>query len=214
MALFLDSANREDAMRAAALGFVSGVTTNPILIARAGLSPFEAIRGLLAMAEWPVFYQVTCETRDEIEAEARKMTALAPGRVILKALADMPHLQIMADLRGDLRWAATAVCSGAQAYLACEAGAEYLIPYVNRSTRYGGDGAAVVREIVAMTEACGGVTQVLAASLKSAREVVDTLLAGAHHVSAPLAVIEEMATHPLTALAADEFRRAAQSAPR
>jgi transaldolase len=212
MALFLDSAVREDGLRTASLGFVSGVTTNPSLIARSGMTPEEAIRGLLAMADWPVFYQVTGETRDEIEAEARRMTALAPGRVVIKAMADMSHLQIMAGLSDGLRWAATAVCSGAQAYLACQAGAEYLIPYVNRSTRYGGDGIGVVREIVAMTEACGGTTQVLAASLKSAREVVDTILAGAHHVSMPLAIIDEMAVHPLTTLAAEDFRRAVRPA--
>jgi len=101
-----------------------------------------------------------------------------------------------------------AVFSAAQAYLACQAGARYVIPYVNRLTRLGGDGIALVRRIAAIL---GPETELLAASLKSPAEAVDALLAGAHHVTVPWKLIEEMAEHRLSALAVEEFARAASS---
>lgn len=211
MALFLDSAIREEAKRAAAMGFVNGVTTNPALIARAGRPAIEVIGYLLDMAEWPVFYQVISQTRHEIEDEARKFTSLAPDRVVLKVMCELPLLEIMADMGAGYRWAATGVFTGAQAFLACEAGAGFLIPYVNRATRYGGDGVDVVDEIATILDACGSETEIVAASIKSAREAVGVLIAGAHHVSVPLSVIEEMASHPLTTIASEEFRRVSKA---
>jgi transaldolase len=97
----------------------------------------------------------------------------------------------------------TAIFTPAQTYLACQAGARYVIPYVNRLTRAGGDGPGLIktmREIVSESK-----VEVLAASLKSPQEVVSALLSGAHHVTAPLRVIEEMPENNLTAEALAEF---------
>jgi len=99
----------------------------------------------------------------------------------------------------------TAIFTPAQTYLACEAGTSYVIPYLNRLTKSGGDGPGLIRTMREIIDATGSRAEILAASLKSPQEVVSALLSGAHNVTAPLKVIEEMAQSQLTAEALAEF---------
>jgi len=207
MAIYLDSAFLEDACRAAELGFVAGVTTNPRLIARTGRMAEEVIPELGdALGEGLVFYQLIAPTVGEREVEARRFAALRRGRVGLKIPCTTENLTLLHRLAGEgLTCAVTAVFSAHQAYAACEAGADYVIPYVNRSTRLQGDGPALVAELAAGTRATGGHAQVLAASFRGLGEVVDAVFAGAHHVSVPPALLLEMGDHPLSEQAIAEF---------
>jgi transaldolase len=116
------------------------------------------------------------------------------------------NMALLARLAAEgVECAATAVFSGHQGYLACEAGARHLIPYVNRATRLLGDGLALVRELAAVCRAKGGSTEVLAASLKSPQETVEAVLAGAAHVTLSLEQILALGEHPLTRQALEEF---------
>jgi transaldolase len=100
-----------------------------------------------------------------------------------------------------------------QAALACAAGAAYVLPYVNRSTRLLGDGPGLVRALRAVIDASGAPVQIVAASVKSADEAVAAILAGAHHLTLPLDVIEAMASHPLSEAAIVDFERCAGAPP-
>ncbi|HPV07126.1 MAG TPA: transaldolase family protein, partial [Aggregatilineales bacterium] len=91
----------------------------------------------------------------------------------------------------------------AQAYLAAQAGADFVAPYVNRLTRQMGDGLSVVRRIAALL--AGTSTRILAASLKSVEEVTEVLLAGAHDVTMPLDLILALGEHEYSALAIEQF---------
>ena len=102
----------------------------------------------------------------------------------------------------------TASYSAAQTYLSCQANVTYSIAYVNRSTRLQGDGLALVSEMRAVVEACETSTEILVASLKSPAEVVQAVIAGAHAVTVPLALMREMGNHPLSDQAIEEFARA------
>lgn len=210
MAIYLDSASLEDARRAAELGFVAGITTNPKLIARTGRAAEVVIPDLCdALGEGLVFYQLTAPTAGEREAEARRFAALRPGRVGLKIPCTTENLALLHRLTGQgLTCAATAVFSAHQAYAACEAGADYVIPYVHRSTRLQGDGPGLVAELAAITQVTGGHARVLAASFRSLGEMVDAIFAGAHHVSVPLGLLLEMGDHPLSEQAIAEFAQA------
>ena len=84
----------------------------------------------------------------------------------------------------------------------------YSIAYVNRSTRLQGDGLALVSEMRDVIDACETSTEILVASLKSPGEVVQAVIAGAHAVTVPLALMLEMGNHPLTDQAIEEFARA------
>lgn len=205
MALYLDSAEIEDVRQAMALGFVAGITTNPMLIARTGRSAQEVIADLCGLSPGAVFYQLTERTPEAMEAEARRFHALSPEQVVLKVPCDLQGLALVARISSEIPCALTAVFSAAQACLAGEAGARYAIPYVNRMTKLSGDGLALLSSMAEVLTRAGQGTEILAASLKSPTEVVSALTHGAHHVTVPLAVIREMAEHLLSILAIEEF---------
>ncbi|MDY6878536.1 MAG: transaldolase family protein [Chloroflexota bacterium] len=213
MAIYLDSVSVEDARRAVELGFVAGVTTNPKLVARAGRAAGEVIPELCdALGEGLVFYQLTASTVEEREVEARRFAALRPGRVGLKIPCTTENLALLCRLVDEgFTCAATAVFSAHQALLACEAGAGYIIPYVNRATRLQEDGIALVADLAAVVKATGGLSEILAASFRSASEVVQAVLAGADHVTLPLSLLLAMGGHPLSEQAVAEFAQAGNS---
>ncbi len=204
--LYLDSASVEDARRAFGLGFVGGITTNPILMSKTGRRPEEIILELCDICPGTVFYQLTAPTVAERQAEACRLAALRPNQVGLKIPCTPENLELGAHLARENRTVGfTAIFSAAQVYLACQAGARYVLPYVNRSARLLGDGLALVRQMRAVIDACNSPLEIIAASVKSPEEAVATLLAGAHHLTLPLAVIEAMGEHPLSRQAIDEF---------
>ena len=209
MTLFLDSAFVEDAQRAADLGFVWGATTNPTLMAKAGREPADVIADFCELLPGTVFYQLTAPTLAEREAEGLRMVEINPAKVGLKVPCTTENLGLLARLTdAGITCAVTAIFSAHQAYLACEAGAHYVLPYVNRSTRLQGDGPGLLSEMVAVIMASGMDAELLAGSLKTPAEVVETVLAGAHHLTLSLDLILALGEHPLSFQAIAEFDRA------
>jgi transaldolase len=207
MALFLDSALVDEARQAAGLGFVAGATTNPALVARTGRPARDVVADLCATLPGVVFHQVGEAPGPALDAEIEAFRQISE-RVAFKLPCTLAYAPVAHDLsRQGVICALTAVYSPAQACIAAQTGAAYAIPYVNRATRYCGSGPALVAEIAAVLE--GTECQILAASLKSPAEVVETLLAGAQHVTLTWDVLAAMAHHPLTDLALEEFARAA-----
>jgi transaldolase len=134
---------------------------------------------------------------------------LRPGRVGLKIPCTYENLSLVSEVvKSGYKVALTAIFSLPQVYLAYQAGAQYVIPYVNRSTRLLGDGIDRVCQMRAVIDADGAHMQILAASIKSADEAIAALLAGAHHLSLPLALIESMGEHALSYQAIEEFKAA------
>jgi len=228
MGLFLDSAKIEEVRQAVELGFVRGVTTNPTLMAKVKRPAKDVIRDICAIAPGPVFYQVTGKTVAEREAEIVGMYELqwgtreapsAPRRaVVIKIPATTENFRLMARVT-DLSFrnppvccAATAVYSGHQTLVACEAGASYVIPYVNRATRLLGDGCKLVAEMAAVIKATGKRAEILAASIKTAEEAAQAVLAGANHLTLPMDILLSLGNHPLSDAAIEEFSRAATQA--
>jgi transaldolase len=238
VAIFLDSALPEEARQAFSLGYVRGITTNPALLAKAGRPPEQVLRELSCICPGTVFYQLTADTpatrreegkrilhlNEQAQQEAisrrceqdsspvRATTTVKLGKIGLKIPASTENMSLVAEFaaRG-VDVAVTAMFSLAQAYAACEAGATYLLPYVNRTTRLRGDGVAFVRQLVEVCKAVDRGTSVLAASIKSPEEAVKTLLAGARHVSMPLAVLRLMGQDALSEQAIAEFARASSA---
>lgn len=209
MTLYLDSALVADAKEARAFGFVSGATTNPALLAVARRPAEEVIVDLCDILPGLIFHQLQAQDPAEAEREAHFFAALRPGRVGLKIPCHLQNLALAARLADEgIIVGITAIFCAAQCYLACEAGARYVLPYVNRSTRLLGDGPGLVAEMRAVIDALGSPTEIIAASIKTPAEAVATLNAGAHHLTLPLAVIRSMAHHPLSEEAIEAFREA------
>jgi len=212
MGLFLDSARIEEVRQAAELGFLAGVTTNPTIMAKVVGRPRDIIKQICAVSPGHVFYQLTARTPAEREREGWEFADIAPGKVVLKIPATNENMVLMAKLSKDIPCAATAVYSGAQALVAREAGAHYVIPYVNRATRLLGDGCKLVAEIAAVLRVSGKHVEILAASIKSADEATQAILAGANHLTLPLDILQSLGSHPLSDAAIEEFSRAATQA--
>lgn len=204
MAIYLDSANLDDVRAAQRLGFVAAVTTNPTLIAQTRRPGLDVLRDIVAIYDRLIFYQVSADSVQGRLEQAWEAHQVSPGRIVVKIPATTDNLPLVATLTaGGVSCAVTAVASPAQAYLAAQARADYVAPYVSRLTRHLGDGVAVVRDMVRIL--AGTQTAVVAASLKSVEETVATLLAGAHHVTLPLDLILAMGEHELSQQAIRQF---------
>jgi transaldolase len=218
MTLFLDSAQVEDARRAEQLGFVAGITTNPALIARTIESgsfheaPLEntmsTISALCSVFSGIVMAQLTAATLEEREAEGHRLLEIHHNKVGLK-IPSTPENFILARRFSSEGYIVgmTTIFSPGQAYLACEAGVKYIFPYVNRSTRLLGDGLALVRQMRLAIDALSSPVKILAASIKTSQEAVDTILAGAHGLTLPLEVMLSMGQHPFSDQSIAEFNQ-------
>lgn len=207
MSLYLDSAKIEEARRAFATGLVKGITTNPSLMAQTKRPVRDVLAELCGVSSGIVFHQLAESDATGRKNEAIQMAGIQPGRIGLKIPCTFENLRLAAELtKMGYIVGMTAIFSTQQVYLACQAGAQYILPYVNRSTRLLGDGIGLVREMRAVIDAEGSATQIIAASIKSAEEAIATLLAGAHHLTLPLGLIETMGNHPLSDQAIKDFR--------
>ncbi len=97
----------------------------------------------------------------------------------------------------------TAIFDPAQALVARAAGAKYIAVYVNRAAKHLGDGLALVRDLANVL--AGSRTEILAASLKSTKEAVDALVAGAQHITVPFDLLANFSTHPLSVQTMEQF---------
>jgi transaldolase len=210
MAVFLDSADPDDARKAQDLGFIEAVTTNPTLIARTGRPGLDVLAELVEIFDGHVFYQVTADSVEARIDQAWEAHEIRPDKVVVKIPATTENFALTAKLTAaGVDCAITAAASAAQAYLAAQVQASFVAPYVNRLTQQVGDGLAVVRDMAAILQ--GTQTQILAASLKSVDEVIQAMLAGAHHVTIPLDLIMAMGDHEFSARAIAEARAAMKS---
>jgi transaldolase len=203
MAIFLDSAVITEAKEASSLGFIRGATTNPTLLIKAGHTDFhQALEIICSQLNGPVFYQLTAHELDDMNKEYLEFRDIAPN-LAFKIPCTLTGLQFASRISGNSTLAVTSIFNPSQAYMALQAGAHFVIPYVNRTTRFTGDGIALVKSLRDILYGSG--CELLAAGIKSAAESTAALLAGSHHISVPFDVIIEMAENSLSQMAISEF---------
>jgi len=207
MGIFVDSAISEEIKKLNDLGLIIGITTNPKLLAPIRRSWKEVIKELCKISPGLVFYQLTKDNLSEMEKEAREFFEISPKKIALKIPARTEYLTLVKKLGNEIPCAITAIFSDYQTYLACEVGAKYLIPYVNRASRLQGDGIQLVGKMRDVVESLSSDSEILAASIKTAEEAVNCILAGAHHLSMPFDTIMSLGNHPLSEDAIKEFAK-------
>ncbi|HLA45837.1 MAG TPA: transaldolase family protein [Aggregatilineales bacterium] len=195
MALFLDSANIEIAKQAQELGFIDGITTNPKSISETGRSAMEILSDLVEIFDGHVFHYLTAASLDARIDEAWEAYEVRPDRVVIKIPMTVENIRIIARLPG-VDIAMTGVFSPAQAYIAAQAQAHYVIPYFHHASEVSGNGAKLVREVV--NAVSGTDTHILAGNITSIDEALAAISAGAHNLTLSMPLIEAMATHELT----------------
>jgi transaldolase len=203
MAIYVDSAKLDEARAGKELGWVFGVTTNPTLMAKSGVAPEEVLRGLAELAFHEVYYQLVSQNLDDMLAEARKAAEIVKYGLILKIAPTENGFRFVAKQGKEFPCCITAIFDPAQALVAHETGARYIAVYVNRATKQLGDGLTLLRELTSVL--AGSQTEILAASLKSTKEAVDAVRAGAQHITVPFDLLASLCHHPLSVQTVEQF---------
>jgi transaldolase len=199
MKLFLDTGDLAEVREAAGWGVIDGVTTNPTLIAKSGRAFKETVLAICeAVPGGAISAEVVATEYDAMLKEALEIASWHP-QIVVKVPLIEPGVRLVGTLteRG-IRTNVTLVFTVTQALLAAKAGATYISNFVGRVDDVSGDGMQAVRETVAMVEEYGFESEVLVASIRHPKHVVDALAAGAHVSTMPLSVLRQLFKHPLT----------------
>ncbi|HWG89216.1 MAG TPA: fructose-6-phosphate aldolase [Candidatus Thermoplasmatota archaeon] len=198
MKIFLDTANVDEIRKAAAWGLVDGVTTNPTLIMKEGRDFKKTIEEIATIVDGPISAEVVSEKGEDMVQEALPLTKIHPN-VIIKVPMTLEGMKAVKKLSSmGIKTNVTLIFSPTQALLAAKAGATYVSPFVGRLDDYSMDGMQLIEKIVTIFQNYGFDTQVLVASVRHPEHVVSSALMGAHVVTLPFKVLEQMAKHPQT----------------
>lgn len=200
MQLFVDTADLNEIKTAAALGVVTGVTTNPTLLAKNGngdvKSTIQEICKLLPEA--PVSMEVVSDDAEGMLKEGREFVTWAPN-VYVKVPFGVEGMKAVAQFSEEgIRTNVTLVFSLNQVLLAANAGATFISSFVGRLDDIGHDGMDIIGDAVSLVENHGYDSQILAASIRHPLHVQQAALAGAHIATIPFKVLMNMYKHPLT----------------
>lgn len=213
MQLFLDTASIDEVRAAARFGVISGVTTNPSLLAKeGGVSYRQRIQEIAAVIDGPISAECVSRRADDLVVEARELASWHPN-VVVKIPIDAEGLEaIHRCSREGIRVNVTLIFNPNQALLAALAGAAFLSPFVGRLDDVSYDGMELIRQIVTIVEQHGLGARVLAASLRHPLHVTQAALAGAHIGTIPPGLLPQMLRHPLTDTGIDRFLEDARKA--
>ncbi|TET74886.1 MAG: fructose-6-phosphate aldolase [Dehalococcoidia bacterium] len=212
MRIFLDTANIDEIRQAAKLGVITGVTTNPSLVAKEKQEDMKAvIQEISSIIDGPISAEVLSLESEAMILEAREVSSWSPN-VVVKIPMSASGLEAISVLSKEgIKINLTLCFSLNQALLGAIAGATYVSPFVGRLDDIGHDGMQLVSEIVKMFDHYKLPTQVIAASIRHPLHVIAAVKAGAHVATIPYAVLMQMIKHPLTDIGISRFAQDWQS---
>ena len=199
MKFFVDTADTEAIRELADGGLVDGVTTNPSLVARTGRDFFEVIREICTITNGPVSAEVAATDAETMLAEGRRLAEIA-SNIAVKVPLTMDGLKACRSLADDGIMVNVTLCfSPSQAILAAKAGAAFVSPFVGRLDDISTDGMTLIEDIVQIYDNYDAFrTEVLVASIRHPRHIVDAAKIGADVCTVPPDVLRKIARHPLT----------------
>ncbi|APY11413.1 fructose-6-phosphate aldolase [Seonamhaeicola sp. S2-3] len=209
MKFFIDTANLDDIAEAQALGILDGVTTNPSLMAKEGITGEENIlnhyKKICDLVDGDVSAEVISTDFDGMVKEGEALAALHPQIVVkLPLIADgIKACKYFSD-KG-IRTNVTLVFSAGQALLAAKAGATYVSPFLGRLDDISTDGLNLIAEIRQIYDNYAFDTQILAASIRHTMHVIDCAKLGSDVMTGPLSSITGLLKHPLTDIGLAKF---------
>ncbi len=214
MKLFIDTANVEEIKDAASLGILSGVTTNPSLIAKEGRDFQETVREITGLVDGPISAEVVSLNADEMVAEGKELAKIHKNIIIkvpmckegLKAVHQFSRLGIKTNV--------TLIFTAAQALLAARAGATYVSPFVGRLDDISQDGMQIIRDIADIFLLHDIPAEIISASIRHPMHLVESAKAGAHIATVPYKVLLQVIDHPLTKAGIDRFLKDWEGVPK
>lgn len=207
MKFFLDTANLDKITYFTSLGLVNGVTTNPSLIAKEGKEFLPTIKEILKIVDGPVSVEVIGSTSVEMIKEAREFSKLAKNVVVKIPFTKegVKTTQILS--KENINVNMTLVFSASQALIAAKSGASYVSPFVGRLDDISHEGMELVEEIKTIFDNYNFKTEIIVASIRSPKQVVEAAIVGADIATIPPDVLELMFNHPLTDVGIKKFMK-------
>jgi transaldolase len=198
MQLFIDTANVDEIRTCAGWGLLDGVTTNPTHIAKSGRSFEEVLNEIFSIVDGPISVETVSLHSEGIVKEGRAIARFHRNAVV-KVPVMIEGLKAVKQLSSEGIATNVTLCfTPIQAYLAAKAGATYISPFLHRKELAGDDGVSLIREIRAIYDRYGYKTKILAASIRTAREVLDCLRGGADVCTMPFDILESLYKHSMT----------------
>jgi len=214
MKFFIDTANLAMIEEANALGILDGVTTNPSLMAKEGISGKENILNhyltICDIVDGDVSAEVIGTTYDEMIKEGEELAALHPQIVVKVPIIKDGIKAIKYFSQKGIRTNCTLIFSAGQALLAAKAGATYVSPFLGRLDDVSTDGLNLIEEIRTIYDNFGFETQILAASVRHSMHIINCAKIGADVVTCPLPPILSLLKHPLTDSGLEQFIKDSQ----
>jgi len=202
MKFFIDTANLDQIKEAHDLGILDGVTTNPSLMAKEGITGEQNVinhyKAICDIVEDNVSAEVIATTFDEIIKEGEALAALNPKIVVKVPMIKDGVKAIKYFSSKGIKTNCTLIFSAGQALLAAKAGATYVSPFLGRLDDISSYGLVLIEDIRTIFDNYGYETQILAASIRGPLHIVNCAKLGADVITAPLAAIVGLLNHPLT----------------
>lgn len=209
MKFFIDTANLAQIKEASELGILDGVTTNPSLMAKEGISGEAAVqqhyKTICEMVEGDISAEVLGTTFDSIVAEGKVLAALHPNIVVKVPMIKDGIKAIKWFTDNGIRTNCTLIFSAGQAILAAKAGATYVSPFIGRVDDSGWDGMQLIRQLADIFSVQQYKTEILAASVRNVNHIITAAEMGAHVCTCPLEPILGLLKHPLTDIGLAKF---------
>ena len=207
MKFFLDTASLKDISWAVQAGLIDGITTNPTLLSKqAGdLDPRDVLKEICSIVEGPVSAEVVSVDTDGMLKEGHSLAKLADNIVVKIPMLEAGMVAVRRLTAEGIRTNVTLCFSSVQCLVAAKAGATYVSPFIGRIDDVGQEGMDVIREARQMFDNYSIATQILAASIRHPRHVVEAAMIGADVATLPPEVLRKLLQHPLTDRGLEQF---------
>lgn len=205
MKFFLDTAFVEEIKAAKEWGILDGVTTNPTLVAKTGKGFMEVVQDILNIVEGPVSIEVVAQDAQGMVEQAQQLRRLGE-QVVIKIPATQEGIKAVKVLSQEgIPTNVTLIFQPLQALLAAKAGATYVSPFVGRLEDIGHDAMDLVFDIKNIFDNYGFETQIIVASIRHPKHVLDAARMGADICTVPFKVMEQLFKHALTDRGLEQF---------
>jgi transaldolase len=207
MHIFIDTANVDEIREAASWGILSGVTTNPSLIAKEGRDFKTVVKEITEIVDGSISAEVLSDDAEGMIEEGRELSKIHPNITIKIPMTEEGLKAVSVLSKEGIKTNVTLIFSAAQALLAARAGATYVSPFVGRLDDISNEGLQVIKDIVAIFVIHDIETKIIAASIRTPMHVLDCAKAGADIATIPFGVLKKMFQHPLTDKGIAQFKK-------
>lgn len=198
MKFFIDTANVDEIAEINSWGIISGVTTNPSLIAKEGRIFEDVVAEIAEIVDGPISAEVTATSWDLMVEQARELAAINRNIIVKIPMTEDGLKAVNILSKEGIKTNVTLIFSVSQALLAARAGASYVSPFIGRLDDIGINGMELIQDLSEIFAIYGIETEIIAASVRHTSHVLECAKSGADIATIPYKVFKQMVKHPLT----------------